>query len=454
MRILMTGATGLIGKEIGKSLAEKGHELFVISRSLAKAREQLPFPCEVIVGDISKGKLDDPRLSQIEAVINLIGEPIFGSRWNDKKKKNIYSSRIDGTRNLIASLPKTVQAFISSSAIGYYGDCGEEFLDENHDPGKDFLAQVCVDWEAAAAEAPGRKVFIRTGVVLSSIGGALEQMYFPFRAGVGGVLGNGHQWMSWIHIKDIVGLYVFALENSSLNGALNAVAPQPVTNKEFSEKLAQALDRHLALPVPMLALKVVFGEAAEVLFSSIKATAVKAERNGYSFQYSDIANALEEVCAPFKNGNEIYYSEQYLPEPPEKVFDFFKDAYNLEKLTPPTLRFKIEKMSSSQVRQGTEIDYTISIHGVPMKWETEIKEWEPPYRFADDQKKGPYHKWYHTHEFKPFCGGTLLVDKVQYQLPFGYLGWLAGIHFIQKDIEHIFSFRRNYISTMDVSRKD
>lgn len=453
MRILMTGATGLLGREIGKVLAEKGHQLFVISRSLAKAREMLPFPCEVVVGDLNKGILKDPQLRSLDAVINLMGEPVFGTRWNTAKKENIYNSRIVGTRNLVASLPNTIKTFISASAIGFYGHCEDEVLFEDHRSGKDFLAKVCVDWEQEAAQAPGRKVFIRTGIVLSLTGGALDQMFFPFRAGVGGVLGSGKQWMSWIHIKDIVGLFVFALENSKVEGPLNGIAPEPVTNRDFSEALVAALGKRLGPPVPSIALKFMFGEASEVIVSSIRGSAEKAQGLGFKFQYTELPAALREICAPFKGGNDVFYSEQFLPEPPEKVFPFFKDAHNLEKITPPTLNFKIKRMSSSEIQQGTEIDYKIKIHGIPAKWKTEIDEWQPPYKFVDNQKLGPYREWHHTHEFRPFCGGTLVVDKVRYRLPLGYVGWVLGTNFIHKDVEHIFSFRRKYISTIDVLKK-
>lgn len=453
MRILITGATGLIGRELGKSLAEKGHEIFVVSRSLAKAREMLPFPCEVIIGDLSKGPIKNSYLDSVDAVINLMGEPVFGSRWTEEKKKNIYNSRVLGTRNLVDSIPESVKIFISSSAIGYYGSCADEVIFEDHGAGEDFLAKVCIDWEKETLKAPGRKIIMRTGIVLSQSGGALDQMFFPFRAGVGGPLATGRQWMSWIHLKDIVGLYLFALENQKVQGPINGVGPEPVTNKIFSEILAQALGKKTSLPVPFLILKMLYGEASEVLVSSIRGSSSKVENLGYNFNYKELYVALKEICSSFKEGKEIFYSEQFLPEPPEKVFSFFKEAQNLEKITPPTLQFKIEKISSKEIQQGTEIDYKIKIHGVPAKWKTEIDEWQPPYKFVDNQKVGPYREWHHTHEFKPFCGGTLLIDKVQYRLPLGYLGWLVGNNFIHKDVENIFSFRRKYISTMDVPKK-
>ncbi|XGC79522.1 TIGR01777 family oxidoreductase [Bdellovibrio bacteriovorus] len=452
MKVLITGATGLIGREIGKVLAEHGHEIVVISRSLAKAREVLPFPCEVVLGDLSKGPIHDPRLESVEGVINLMGEPVV-SRWNAEKKAAIYNSRVEGTKHLIASLPSNLQTFISSTAIGYYGNDLETIQHEESPPGDNFLAKVCIDWEKEINKAPGRKAIIRTGIVLSSHGGAMDQMLYPFRLGIGGPLGNGQQWMSWIHVKDIVGLFVFALENPHVTGPINGCAPNPVRNKEFSQSLAKALGKSMGPSMPLFVLKLYFGEVSDVLTVSIRGSAERAKTLGYKFQYDDVDEALKEVCAPYQNGEDFYYAEQFIPDPPEKVFHFFKEATNLEQITPPTLNFKIEKVSTSEITQGTLIDYTLKIRGFPARWKTEIDEWQPPYKFVDNQLKGPYSLWRHTHEFRPFCGGTLLVDKVKYRLPLGQVGWIVASKLVSKDIDNIFSFRRKYIANMTVPRK-
>ncbi|MFS4460098.1 TIGR01777 family oxidoreductase [Bdellovibrio sp. HCB2-146] len=448
MKILITGATGLIGKEVGKVLAEKGHEIFVVARDKKRAISQLPFPCEIIEGDLGKGTLTDTRLNKIEAVINLMGESVVGERWTDKKKNAIRTSRVDGTRHLVQSLSQApLKAFISGSAIGYYGDCGPDIVSEEHRAGTDFLAQICVDWENEAAKAPCRSVFIRTGVVLSRRGGALDKMLLPFRLGLGGAIGKGHQWMSWIHIKDIVGLFVMALENPKAQGAINGTAPRPATNKDFSQALASALRRRLGPPIPALAIKTVFGEAGTAILSSIRASAVKAEGLGYQFYFNDLEEAFENICAPLRNGEEIFYSEQFIPENPEEVFLYFRNAHNLEELTPPTLNFNIESISTPEIQQGTIINYRLKIHGVPVKWKTEIDEWQPPYKFVDNQVKGPYSLWHHTHEFRPYCGGTLMIDKVRYRLPMGALGWLCGLPWVRKEVDDIFNYRRQKIMT-------
>lgn len=447
MKILMTGATGLIGKEVGKALAQKGHEIFVVARNKKKAQQQLPFPCVIIQGDLSDGLLRDQRLESIEGVINLMGESVVGDRWTDKKKKAIVRSRVDGTRHLVQSLPSSLQVFVSGSAIGYYGDRKADILGEEEPAGDDFLAQVCVEWEKEAAKAPGRHVFIRTGVVLARQGGALDKMLLPFRLGLGGVLGNGNQWMSWIHIQDIVGLFVMSLENPKASGPINGVAPRPVTNRDFSLSLAKALHKKLGPPVPVFAVKALFGEAATAIVSSIRGSAVRAEALEYEFKFTDIDEAFEDICAPLRNGEEIFYAEQFLPQKPEEVFPYFREAKNLEELTPPTLNFNIEHVSTPEVQQGTIIDYRLKIRGIPVKWKTEIDEWKPPYRFVDNQVQGPYSLWHHTHEFKAFCGGTLMTDKVRYRLPLGPIGWICGLPFVKKEVQDIFAYRREKITS-------
>jgi len=441
----------LIGKELGKKLAEKGHELLIISRNANKARSEVPFPCAIIEGDLEQQALKDPRLKEVEVVFNLLGESV-ATRWTEAKKKSIYDSRINSTAHLLKSLSKNLKVFISSSATGIYGDRGDEILTEKSPLGEDFLAKVCIDWEKEAEKAVekfrARVVCVRTGVVLSANGGALDKMLLPFRYGVGGALGKGLQWMSWIHLDDIVGLYIFALENENIQGPLNGVAPFPVTNKEFTKSLASSLGQRAILPVPPLALKLLYGEMSKVILGSQRCDANKALHAGYHFQYERINGVLESICTPYRAGEERLYQEQFLPRTPKEIFPFFQDANNLEKLTPATLQFKIDKISTAELQQGTKIDYTLKIHGVPVKWKTEIEDWHPPRKFVDNQLSGPYSLWHHTHEFRAFCGGTLMIDEVRYRLPLKKLGWMVAGALVRQDIENIFKFRRQFASEM------
>lgn len=446
MKILLTGATGLIGKEVGKVLVEQGHELVVISRSLDKARQHLPFACQVIEHDLNKSPLKTGQVQGVEAVVHLAGESVAGGRWNEKIKKEIYNSRVVGTKNLLAGLPDTVKTLIASSAIGIYGDRGDEALTESSSPGNDFLAQVCLDWEKASESFKGRRVLLRTGVVLSPQGGALEKMLFPFRAGVGGKLGSGRQWMSWIHIEDMVRLIAWTLTNQEVAGVVNAVSPHPRQNEEFSRTLAGTFGFGLGPAVPGFALKALFGEMSTVLLASQRVLPKVALGKGFHFKFIDLKSTFSSLFSSQMKGEEIFYAEQFVPLSPEELFPFFSAAKNLEEITPDILNFKVKRVSTNEIQQGTLIDYVLKIHGVPAKWKTLIDEWNPPFKFVDNQLKGPYKLWHHTHEFKAVPGGTLMTDRVRYILPFGKLGWYLAWHFVRRDVESIFAYRRKVVS--------
>jgi len=238
-------------------------------------------------------------VSGFDAVIHLAGESIVG-RWTDGKKKKIRDSRVIGTRNLSQALAQTSikpRVFVCGSAIGYYGDRGEELLREDSAPGTGFLADVCREWEAAtkpAIDAEIRTVQMRTGVVLSPKGGALGKMLTPFKLGVGGRLGDGHQWMSWIDVQDLVGAIHHVLKNDMLQGPVNMVAPKPVTNEEFTQTLASVLSRRAMLPVPVLAIKAAFGEMGEsVLLGSQRVEPVQLIGSGYPFRFSELRESLK-----------------------------------------------------------------------------------------------------------------------------------------------------------------
>jgi uncharacterized protein (TIGR01777 family) len=450
MKVLLTGATGLIGKELGKALVQRGNEVFVISRDAEKAREQLPFPCQIIEGNLSEGSLkNNSKLRLIDTVINLAGESING-RWNENKKRRIYESRILGTRHLIESLPVAPKIFISASAIGYYGSAGDKEITEESVSGEDFLAQVCQDWEEELLTfsygdggSATRVVALRTGMVLSSRGGAMANLLPLFRRGMGGILGNGKQWMSWIHIQDAVGLILHALDTNSIRGPMNLVAPQPVTNEEFTQTLASVLNVGLAPRVPAFVLWAALGEMASLVLSSQRAIPQVALNTGYKFKYPELQKALEEVSNVEKE--ELYESEQYLPWKPEKIFPFFSHAGNLARITPASLGFEILSGTPDKIEKGSEIRYRLKIRGIPVNWKTVIKEWDPPYKFVDVQAEGPYKLWEHTHEFKPFGNGTLMTDRVRYSLPMGFLGNLVGGQLVRSEIERIFQYRREYI---------
>jgi len=293
MKILITGATGLIGTPLQKSLRERGHELLLASRKPPKDDSYIQW-------DIEKGFTEPDRLEGVDAVIHLAGESVSGLRWTDEKKKAIRDSRVIGTRNVvdtISDLKQRPRVLIAASAIGFYGDRGDEELTETSKPGKNFLAEVSREWESEArrAEDSGvRTVLLRTGIVLSKEGGALGTMLLPFKFGLGGVIGDGKQWMSWISLDDHIEVINFALENESIRGAVNSVSPNPVRNQEFTAVMGDVLYRPTFIPVPEFAVHLAFGEMGEaLLLDSMKVIPKRLLDAGFKFKFPDLKKAIE-----------------------------------------------------------------------------------------------------------------------------------------------------------------
>jgi uncharacterized protein (TIGR01777 family) len=265
MKVLISGSHGLVGNALIKSLVDDAHEVVRLVRG-GHTLGQLEVEWRP-----NQGRIDAQHLEGFEAVIHLAGESIASGRWTDEKKRAIRDSRVKGTRLLsetIAQLSRPPSVFISASAIGYYGNRGDEWLPETSSPGDDFLASVCVEWEEAtraAAEKGIRTVLARFGVILDRDGGALAQMLTPFRMGIGGRVGDGKQWMSWIALDDVVNALRFLLLDSAVRGPVNIVAPHPVTNAEFTKTLGRVLARPAFFPVPAFAARLAFGEVADAL---------------------------------------------------------------------------------------------------------------------------------------------------------------------------------------------
>jgi hypothetical protein len=298
MKIIVTGATGLIGRHLCLSLKSEGHAVTALSRAPEKARSLEA--TEVLKWDLMSGPLSSEVLNQAEAIVHLAGEPVADKRWTDEQKKRIRDSRVISTRNIVAGIRAASlrpSVFVSASAVGYYGERGDETLDEASAAGRGFLSQVCQEWEreaAAANELEVRTAIVRIGVVLSPEGGALKKMLTPFKLFAGGPLANGRQWFPWIHIADVTGILRHAIFNS-ISGPVNAVAPEAVTNAEFSRALGRALHRPSFMPTPEFALRMVFGERADVLLMSNRVVPKVATDTGYSFQFPDLNRALEDL---------------------------------------------------------------------------------------------------------------------------------------------------------------
>ena len=300
MRALITGATGFVGRRLLEEIAEP----VVLSRDPQRARASLP-RVEAHFWEPLAGLPPADAFAGVEAVFHLAGEPVGEGRWTAKKKQLIHDSRTVGTQNLVqalAALEHPPRVLVSASAIGYYGSRGDEVLDEASAPGDDFLAHVCRDWETATAAAESRGIRVactRLGVVLGS-GGALAKMLLPFKLGLGGRLGSGRQWMSWIHVDDVAGILLHAATHDNMRGPVNAVAPAPITNREFTRTLASVVHRPAIFPVPALGLRIAVGGFSEVLLSSQRVLPHAAERAGYHFRYERLDEALAAVVHPQK----------------------------------------------------------------------------------------------------------------------------------------------------------
>jgi uncharacterized protein len=304
--IILTGGTGLIGSEIFSKLKARGENVVLFVRNPDKARASHSGAADYVKWDtLSEGGAWEKSLNGADAVIHLAGTPVAESRWNDEVKKSIRESRVVSTRALVSAMSKAAtkpNVFVCASGIGFYGNQPHgnsvEPLTESSPAAADFLAQVCIDWEgeAAKAEAFGtRVVSVRTGLVLSTKGGALAKMLTPFKLFAGGPIGSGEQWSSWIHIDDEVNVFLFGLDNPNARGALNAVAPSPVMMKTLAEQIGKTLSRPSFFPVPKAALELLFGEAAEVIAEGQRALPKRLLELGFQFQYPDLAAALRDV---------------------------------------------------------------------------------------------------------------------------------------------------------------
>jgi uncharacterized protein len=301
MRILLSGSTGLLGASLVPVLQGAGHTIVRLVRPGSQVSE---FRTETAAWDPVSGHFDGAAAERVDALIHLAGVSIAGSRWNATRKELLRTSRIEATRHLVGALsrlqrpPRTV---VAASAVGYYGDRGDESLTETSAPGTDFLSKLCCDWEAESARAASfgaRVAMLRFGIILAAHGGALPRLALPFKLCLGGRVGSGRQWMSWLTLAETVRIIRFALSSSEIAGPVNAVSPNPVRNHEFAQTLARALRRPAIFPVPAFALRLAVGEMADtLLLASQRVIPSKLEQSGYEFMQADLGKALREVFA-------------------------------------------------------------------------------------------------------------------------------------------------------------
>jgi uncharacterized protein (TIGR01777 family) len=297
MEVFVTGATGLIGRALCAALLEKGHRVTALSRSAARG-ETLPPGTIAVEGD--PGRVDRwlDALARCDACVNLAGEPVAGERWSEERKREIESSRVDAAATVAGLIAaRGPRILVQGSAVGFYGSRADELLDESSAPGTDFLAGVCRRWEAAAepARKRARVVLLRTGLVLTPRGGALEKLAGPFRLFAGGPVGSPVAWKPWIHVADEVGLIIWALEEGRVDGPLNACAPSPALNRDLARAIGAALWRPSLLPAPEFAIRALLGELAEVVLASQRVVPKKALALGYRFRFPELGPALKDL---------------------------------------------------------------------------------------------------------------------------------------------------------------
>lgn len=451
MKILITGATGTVGRSLGKRLVRDGHQIVALTRNAQRAKETLPFPAQIFSWDGLHEMAPALAFDGVHAVIHLAGDGIADARWTKARKQQLLDSRVETTKNLLAGLKESgasLKTFISASAIGIYpSSTGIQTESSAHGTG--YLAELCEQWESAALhihsfQPQARVVLLRISLVLQKAEGFLGTLEPLFFSGLGARLGDGLQGMSFVHIADLESIVTECLSNTQLTGAINACAPRPTTNAEFTEVFAQRLGRKTFLPAPKVALKALYGEMSSLLFADQKIVSEKLP--GSLFKFPDIHSALEDLYSPLQAAEEQYVCEQWVPQSVEKVFPFFESEKNLEEITPEFLNFRVIGKSTEHVQAGTLIDYRLSLRGIPFQWQTKIESFEKNRGFTDMQVKGPYSKWHHRHTFEALGGGTLCRDEVTYRLPLGVLGRWSASHLVRKDIRRIFSYRRKKIA--------
>jgi uncharacterized protein (TIGR01777 family) len=303
MRVAITGATGLVGRHLTRRLVDRGDEVVAFTRDPDRAAKGFPDGVECVRWITDSPGMIVEALSTADAVVNLAGEPVLGRRWNRKVKESIRTSRVEGTRTLVGAIAAAAPqptVLVSASAVGYYGPRDDEEIDEDADPGHDFLAQVAVDWETQArkAEPLGLRVAIaRIGIVLSPEGGALKKMAAPFRFYLGGRVGNGRQGFPWIHLSDLTGIILHAIDDERVAGPLNACAPEPPSNREFCRALGKAMNRPSWLPAPGFGLRLMMGEVAGMLTRGQRAVPRRTMELGYEFEFPELSAALNDLLS-------------------------------------------------------------------------------------------------------------------------------------------------------------
>lgn len=463
MRVFITGATGFVGRALVQRLLGTGHAVTALVRDSKRARDRLGPDVELCPVDSDWS----PALTRCQAVVNLAGESVLRGAWTETRRIALGTSRVELTEKLCAAMAAatvTPRVLISASAVGYYGERKAEPLTESSGQGAGFLAEMCGAWEAAAqgATAHGVRVAcIRIGIVLGLDGGALAAMLPAFKLGLGGPLGDGKQYLPWIHLDDLTAIIIRGLTDERMRGVFNGSAPTPVTSREFASALGRVLQRPAFLPVPVFALKVLLGpKRSQVPLQSQRARPAALEALHYRFRYTQLSAALAHLLASStsvhvrrttkgertdlpKHASYVLEHRSRMHVPIAEAFQFFCKAQNLGLLTPSWMSFAMTSEPPSDMQEGSELNYRIALGPIPMRWKTIIRRWSPPHGFVDMQASGPYALWWHEHSLEAAGAGneTEMLDRVYYSPPLGPLGRLVHPILIKPMLRAIFAYR-------------
>lgn len=432
MRIIITGGSGLIGQALTESLAADKHEVTILSRHPERVKS---FPAGVKVekwdgrSAVGWGHLANGA----DAIVNLAGENIAAGRWTAERKARIRRSRVNAGRAVVEAVRAATnkpQVVIQASAVGYYGPRRAEEVTEETLPGDDFLAQVCLDWERSTVpvEALGvRRVIIRTGVVLSPEDGAFPRMVLPFKLFAGGPLGNGRQYLPWIHLADEVAAIRYLIEHQTASGPYNLTAPTPLTNAKFGRVLGEILKRPAFLPTPSFALQLIFGEMSTVLLDGQRALPQRLQQMGFVFSFPEPEAAVADLLSRplvfrYKHSFEVQASL-------EEVSDFHSHSSSLTEITPPPSKVIVHR-APPRLDEGDQMDFTVKLGPVPIRWVARIENVKPT-GFVDRQLSGPFHRWVHQHTFEPINETTTtVIDEIEFSLHSHPWRKLVGLNMI------------------------
>jgi uncharacterized protein (TIGR01777 family) len=436
-------------------LLKSGFDVLVCSRQKeSHILSKMGLPVIPISVDLNQKEIPKAALENVSFVVHLAGDGVADKKWTTERKKQILDSRVHTTLNLFNSLKglKKLERVISASAIGFYpmtpnDDKAAGFVETDIN-GTGFLSEVCQSWENSARES-GKKMgvpvsIIRIGLVLKRGAGFLSKLEPLARRGLLSWFGKGQAIGSWIHIEDLLAAIEFIIKSKNPSQTYNLTSPSPVSNKKMIQALAKSMNTSPSLPVPEMAIRLAMGSMAEMILGSQKVIPKNLLDEGFAFQFATLEKAFENLYREHPEAH-VFEDRVWLSLEQKKVFEFFADEGNLEKITPSILSFSVVGKSTEKIEKGTLIDYRLKIHGVPAKWRTEITSWQPPIEFVDEQFKGPYSLWHHRHSFETLNGGTLIQDKVHYRLPVGVLGDLFGSGLVKSDVEKIFEFRQQSV---------